>query len=120
MTVPETCNARPVGRIPVSCHASHDGGTPTRLLYPTVFQLVRGPWDARSEVVDATGVGGGLAAYLGAALVPSVVTPYVYTAASKSELAYSLLGALNDGRLALLWRDVCGPVLQGSRPCRSS
>jgi hypothetical protein len=32
-------------------------------------------------VVDATGVGGGLAAFLGAALGPARVRPYHYTAA---------------------------------------
>ncbi len=52
-------------------------------------------------VVDATGVGGGLAAFLGAALGPRVVTPYVYTAASKSKLAYDFLAAVNGGRLKL-------------------
>ncbi len=33
-----------------------------------------------------------------------------------------VIGGAGDvgGGLALLWRDVCGPVLQGSRPCRSS
>ena len=49
-------------------------------------------------VVDATGVGGGLAAFLGAALGPRGVTPYVYTAASKSKLAYDFLAAVNAGR----------------------
>jgi hypothetical protein len=49
-------------------------------------------------VVDATGVGGGLAAFLGAALGPGVVTPYRYTAATKSQLAYDFLAAVNGGR----------------------
>ncbi len=52
-------------------------------------------------VVDATGVGGGLAAFLGAALGSRVVTPYVYTAASKSKLAYDFLAAVNGGRFKL-------------------
>jgi hypothetical protein len=50
-------------------------------------------------VVDATGVGGGLASFLGAALGPGVVTPFRYTAASKSQLAYDFLAAVNGGRL---------------------
>jgi hypothetical protein len=49
-------------------------------------------------VVDATGVGGGLAAFLGAALGPGTVTPFRYTAASKSQLAYDFLAAVNGNR----------------------
>ena len=52
-------------------------------------------------VVDATGVGGGLAAFLGAALGPSVVMPYRYTAANKSQLAYDFLAAVNAGRFTI-------------------
>jgi hypothetical protein len=48
----------------------------------------------RAVVVDSTGVGGGLSAFLTAALSPRVVTPYVYTPATKSQLAYGLLEAL--------------------------
>ena len=39
------------------------------------------------RVSNSTGVGGGLAAFLTAALSPRVVTPYLYTAATKSQLA---------------------------------
>jgi hypothetical protein len=76
-------------------------GTPHRTLYPQILELVRGLWRCRRVVVDATGVGGGLAAFLGAALGPGVVEPFVYTAASKSRLAYDLLAAVNGGRLKL-------------------
>jgi hypothetical protein len=72
---------------------------PHRQLYPVILDLVRTVWRCRSVVVDATGVGGGLAAFLGAALGPRIVTPYVYTAATKSALAYGLLEATNAGRL---------------------
>ncbi|MGE3511807.1 MAG: hypothetical protein AB7N65_23315 [Vicinamibacterales bacterium] len=65
-----------------------------------ILDLVRSVWKCRSVVVDATGVGGGLAAFLSAALGPRVVTPFLCTAATKSQLAYGLLEALNSGRLA--------------------
>jgi hypothetical protein len=74
-------------------------GTRHRELYPHIAALVRDRWRCAGVVVDATGVGGGLAAFLGAALGPRVVTPYVYTAASKSKLAYDFLAAVNGGRL---------------------
>ncbi|MCC6224718.1 MAG: hypothetical protein IT201_14640 [Thermoleophilia bacterium] len=76
-------------------------GTPHRVLYPQVLELVRSVWQCSSVVVDASGIGSGMAAYLGAALGPQIVTPYVYTAATKSKLAYDLLSAINAGRLKL-------------------
>lgn len=74
-------------------------GVPHRQLYPRVLALVRDVWACRAVVVDATGIGSGLAAFLGAALGPRVVRPYVYTAASKSKLAYDFLAAVNGGRV---------------------
>jgi hypothetical protein len=49
-------------------------------------------------VVDATGIGHGLAAMLRAALPPEAVTPFVFTAASKSDLGWRLLSAIAAGR----------------------
>lgn len=49
-------------------------------------------------VVDATGIGHGLAAMLRAALPPEAVTPFVFTAASKSDLGWRLLAAIAAGR----------------------
>ena len=72
-----------------------------RELYPRVLALVDGHWHCRSVVVDATGVGGGLAAFLGAALGPGRVLPFRYTAASKSQLGYDFLAAVNGGRFTL-------------------
>ena len=74
-------------------------GAPHRELYPVVLSLVRERWGCRAVVVDATGVGSGLAAFLGAALGRRVVTPFVYTAASKSKLAYDFLAAVSAGRV---------------------
>jgi hypothetical protein len=72
-----------------------------RELYPKILALVGEHWHCRSVVVDATGVGGGLAAFLGAALGPSIVAPFRYTAASKSQLAYDFLAAVNSGRFTI-------------------
>jgi hypothetical protein len=76
-------------------------GDPHRELYPRILALVEQRWDCRSVVVDATGVGGGLAAFLGAALGAGVVTSFRYTAASKSQLAYDFLAAVNAGRFTV-------------------
>ena len=72
-----------------------------RELYPRILGLVAQRWQCRAIVVDATGVGGGLAAFLGAALGPGIVRPFRYTAASKSQLAYDFLAAVNGGRFKL-------------------
>jgi len=49
-------------------------------------------------VVDATGIGHGLAAMLRASLPPDTVTPFIFTAASKSDLGWRLLAAIAAGR----------------------
>ena len=89
-------------------------GRPHRQLYPHLLALVRDLWRCRQVVVDATGVGSGLAAFLGAALGPRQVVPYLYTAASKSKLAYDFLAAVNAGRFRLyaagLDADASGPL----------
>jgi hypothetical protein len=76
-------------------------GTPHRQLYPLILGLVRDHWKCRSVIVDATGIGSGLAAFLGAALGPRIVLPYLYTATSKSKLAYDFLAAVNSGRFKM-------------------
>jgi hypothetical protein len=89
-------------------------GDPHRRLYPTILALVGERWRCRSVVVDATGVGGGLAAFLSAALGPSVVLPYRYTAASKSQLAYDFLAAVNGGRFKV-YAESGDPIADGLR-----
>lgn len=49
-------------------------------------------------VVDATGIGHGLAAMLRTSLPPDTVTPFVFTAATKSDLGWRLLAAIAAGR----------------------
>ena len=64
-------------------------------------------------VVDATGVGGGLTAFLQAALPAGSVVPWLYTAVSKAKLGYDLLTAINANRLKV-FGDVAN-VAQSSR-----
>ena len=84
------------------------------------MDLARNVWRARRVVVDATGIGAGLASWLAAAL-PGLVVPWVFTAHSKSDLGWRLLAAIDSGRLKeyaddgaddtrLFWRQVeaCG------------
>jgi hypothetical protein len=63
--------------------------------------------DRRVEalVVDATGVGAGLAAMLEAAL-PGKVTPFTFNAASKSRLGWDFLGLADSGR----WQETLAAV----------
>ncbi len=95
-------------------------GTRHTALHAALVDLARVVWRARRVVIDATGVGAGLASWLTAAL-PGLVLPWVFTAPSKSDLGWRLLAAIDGGRLKeyaddgaedtrLLWRqlDACG------------
>jgi len=62
-------------------------------------------WQARFVVVDATGVGAGLASFLSRAL-PGRVIPFIFTAASKSQLGWDFLALVDGGR----WQEPDGPA----------
>ncbi len=73
-------------------------------------------WRARQVVVDATGVGAGLASFLARALTARV-TPFVFSRVSKSRLGWDFLALVDGGRYrehaddgdrlqALFWRQV--------------
>ena len=75
-------------------------------LLPQIVDLARAVWKASAVVIDATGVGAGLASLLGAALTkrgtgsPSItVIPFHFSAMSKSALGWDLLGLIESGRL---------------------
>lgn len=57
-------------------------------------------WNARAVVVDATGVGAGLASFLERSL-PGRVFPFVFNSVSKSQLGWDFLGIVDSGR----WRE---------------
>ena len=94
-------------------------GLPVTALLPEVIALAR-RWAFRRLVVDATGMGQPLAALLIQAL-GSRVKPFIFTAASKSELAFDFLAAVNTGRVKLFARDhspesaVCWQQLKDAR-----
>ncbi|MGI9254601.1 MAG: hypothetical protein ACR2J8_12700, partial [Thermomicrobiales bacterium] len=75
------------------------------LLQAQIADLAREVWRASAVVVDATGVGAGLASFLAAALgdrragrgIP--VIPFTFTAASKSALGWEVLALIDGGRL---------------------
>ncbi|MCL5074203.1 MAG: hypothetical protein M1136_00915 [Chloroflexi bacterium] len=76
-------------------------GRSHRQQYEQMLDLLRNVWGCQRVVVDAGGVGGGVADFLEAALGPSVVEKFVFGAASKSRLGYGLLAAVNSGRLKM-------------------
>ena len=90
-------------------------------LHAQLVDLARNVWRVRAVVVDATGVGAGLASFLRAALGERVVMPFIFSQASKSELGWEFIGAIDAGRFkeyapgdddeamalsALFWRQV--------------
>ena len=67
--------------------------------FSTLVHLLKMVWGCRRVVVDATGVGAGVAAFLRKSLGTSIVKPFTFTARSKSDLGFDLLAAINSGRL---------------------
>lgn len=85
-------------------------------LHAQLVDLARSVWRASVIVVDATGIGAGLASFLGATFRSGrngglggrsgagppgqpVVVPFVFTQASKSDLGWALLALIDGGRL---------------------
>lgn len=69
--------------------------------YEQMLGVLRDHWRCRRVVVDASGLGAGIADFLLAALGQSIVEPFVFTAASKSRLGFALLAAVNANRLKM-------------------
>jgi hypothetical protein len=65
-------------------------------LYAQIKALAE-TWRAQRVVVDATGVGAGLASFLEKAL-PGKVTPFVFNSNSKSKLGWDFLAIVETGR----------------------
>jgi len=81
-------------------------GAPHTELYGAILHLAE-LWCATRLVVDATGVGAGLASFLSQSL-GARVTPFIFTAQSKRELGWRFLGLCHSGRF-LDHRDDGGP-----------
>ena len=71
-------------------------GTPHYQLYGAIVHLAE-LWAPTRVIVDATGVGAGLASFLRRALGERVL-PFIFTLASKSDLGWGFLGICNSGR----------------------
>lgn len=73
--------------------------------HPTQHHALRGllgeTFPCTRVVVDATGLGAGVASWLAAALSPRVVEPFVFSAATKSQLGFLLLAMAGTGRCRL-------------------
>jgi len=69
-------------------------------LYPQLVDILKNVWHCRKVVVDATGVGQPVSSFLRRSL-GSRVSPFTFTARSKSELGFNLLAAVNSGRLKM-------------------
>jgi hypothetical protein len=80
-------------------------GKPHVTLYPQLLDVLKNVWRVKRAVVDATGVGAGVASFLSGALGMSVVIPFMFTQASKSRLGFELLAAINSGRAKMYVQD---------------
>ncbi len=73
-------------------------GVPHAQLYGPLRTLAE-TWNVRRLVVDATGIGAGLASFLHKALGERVI-PFTFTAASKSKLGWDFLALIDAGRFS--------------------
>ncbi len=80
-------------------------GRKHRELVPQLVDLLRNVWKVRHVVADATGVGEATVSFLEGALGAHRVTAFKFTATAKSSLAYTLLAAVNAGRLKMYAAD---------------
>lgn len=90
------------------------------LLHARIIDLAREVWRANVVVVDATGVGAGLASFLASALeerrggrAPVTVIPFVFTASSKSQLGWDFLALIDTGRFKEYADDSASGSLEG-------
>ena len=74
-------------------------GKPHTETFSHLVHILKDLWGCSRVVVDATGIGAGVAAFLRRSLGTSIVKPFNFTARSKSDLGFDLLAAINSGRL---------------------
>ena len=73
-------------------------------VYTQLLDLLKNVWRCRKITIDSTGVGQPVSSFLRQALGSRVV-PFTFTAASKSELGFELLAAINSGCLKVYAAD---------------
>lgn len=71
---------------------------------PRIIDILKNTWNVSKVVVDATGIGEPIAAYVKHALGSKVI-PFVFTQKSKSELGFELLAFINSNRLKIYQQD---------------
>jgi len=69
-------------------------------LYTQLVDILKNVWHCRRIVVDATGIGEPVSSFLRQSL-GARVSPFTFTQRTKSELSFSLLAAINSGRLKM-------------------
>lgn len=69
-------------------------------LYRELLHIIKDTWNCSRVVIDATGVGEGVASFLRTALGKRIM-PLKFTQPSKSALGFGLLAAINSGNLKL-------------------
>jgi hypothetical protein len=78
-------------------------GTKHVVLHDQLVDLARNVWKLSALVVDATGVGAGLASFLADQLTKGprrvIVEPFVFTGKSKSDLGWNFVGLIDGGRI---------------------
>jgi len=79
----------------------------------TTIRDIAVAWKVRVLVVDATGVGAGLASFLDRAL-PGRVTPFTFNSTSKSALGWEFLAIVDSGR----WQEPVFAELPGDEQVR--
>jgi len=94
----------PDPRIEVLDHVTWSGAPHTEIV-AALARLLRDLWRVQRLVVDATGLGEGLAGSLAALQGGPEVVRLRFTETLKSRLGYGLLAAVNGGRLALYQDD---------------
>jgi hypothetical protein len=85
-------------------------GRPHLEQYATALALVE-RWNVRALVIDATGVGEGLASLLASRLGLERARAFHFTRPSKSHLAFQLLDLINSGRFTLPTRTSSPPEI---------
>ena len=80
-------------------------GKPHTETFSHLVHILKDLWGCRRIVVDATGIGAGVASFLRKSLGTSIVKPFLFTAPSKSKLGFDLLAAVNSGRLQMYKAD---------------
>ncbi len=76
-------------------------GLDYREQYQRLRDLLRAVWQCARVVIDASGIGAGLAAWLKEALGENTVESLTFTRQKKSQLGWNLLAAVNTGRLKM-------------------